>query len=262
MSSENLLPRGTLGYRFDLEDKSHLNEVGLNPYEASQAFKASFPTFDVSADPLGVVSILNQGQQGSCQGHALAMVFSICFFLATGRKQAFSRAAGYYLSQRKDGIRGDQGSTLNGGQWVATQHGMCLESDWPYPSRYDPTEPANVPYLYKLKMTRPMRTVREVTDWIDSGLPVQTGFAWNDSCSREVVNNWRPGGGGHSTCFWQRAKSGNVRNINSWGSSWNGDGVHEWTEGSIAAALAHQWTTLVGYAPDEMSFPEQQPIGL
>ena len=255
-----LLETYRLGYRFDIEDKGNLEANGLDPEATLKLFKETFSVFDVTADPLGAVDVLNQGNQGSCQGHALAMVFSICFFLATGRRQAFSRAAGYYLSQRKDGIRGDQGSTLNGGQWVATVHGMCLESDWPYPSSYNPSEPNGIAYLYKLKRTRPMRTVQEVTDWIDAGLPVQTGFAWNDSCSREVVNNWRPGGGGHSTCFWQRAKSGNVRNINSWGSSWNGDGVHEWTEGSIAKALAHQWTTLIGYAPDEMSFPEQPPI--
>jgi len=260
MSDDNLLPIGRLGYAVQYEDRSSLEANGLAPSEALAMFQASFPKFDTTADPLGAIDILNQGNQGSCQGHALAMVFSICFFLATGRREAFSRAAGYYLSQRKDGIRGDQGSTLSGGQWVATQNGICLEKEWPYPSRYDPSEPSGINYRFKLKTTRPMRTVKEVTDWIDSGLPVQIGLAWNDSCSHEVVDRWVPGGGGHSTCFWQRAKSGNVRNINSWGKSWSTDGIHEWTEGSISRALSHQWTVMIGYSPDEMSFPEYGPL--
>ena len=258
--NQALLPTRRMGYAVDHENRAHLETTGQSPSEVLKAFKDSFPGFNIGADPLGAVDVLDQASQGSCQGHSLAQIFSICFFLATGRRQKFSRAAGYYLSQRYDGIRGDSGSTLSGGQKVATIHGMCLESDWKYPSSYNPNEPANVPYLYKLKVTRPMQTVKDVTDWIDSGLPVQTGFAWNNSCSREIVDAWQPGGGGHSTCFWQRAKSGNIKNINSWGSDWNGDGVHEWTESSIAKALAHSWTVLIGYAPDEMSFPDQEPL--
>lgn len=262
MSSESLLPTGSLGYRFDLEDKPTLMLKGLEPKQVMRAYLDSLPAFNVFANPADIVRILNQMSQGACQGHSLAMIFSICFFLATGRWLNFSRAAGYYLSQRKDGIKGDSGSTLNGGRWVATEHGMCLESDWPYPSSYNAKEPSNVPYLYKLVMTKPFSKVQDVLDWIDLGLPVQTGFAWNDSCSREIVNNWHSGGGGHSTTFWLRSKAGNIKNINSWGPQWNGDGIHEWTESSIAAAIAHPWTTLVGYAPDNMLFPPQEPIGL
>lgn len=259
MNEQQILPTGSRGYRYDIENKPQLAMLGQEPEHVLKSYRDSFPKFDVGANPLGAVDVLNQGNQGACQGHSLASVFSICFFLATGRRQAFSRAAGYYLSQRYDGIRSDAGSTLNGGRKVATEHGMCLESDWPYPSRYDPTEPPNVPYLYKLKITKPFQRVKDVTDWIDAGLPVQTGFAWNDSCSRELVSNWRSGGGGHSTVFWQRSKSGNVVMINSWG-QWNEDGCNEWKEEAIAQALAHEWTTLVGYAPDEMSFPDQAPI--
>lgn len=256
------LPIGPMGYAFEEENLGALQSSGGEPVEMLARFRASFPEFNTKANPLGVFDVLNQGNQGSCQGHALAGVFSVCFFLATGRKEAFSRAAGYYLSQRRDNIRGDRGSTLSGGQWVAKEHGMCLEKDWPYPSQYNPREPQGITYPFKIKTSRPMTTVQEVTDWIDSGLPVQIGLMWNDSCSREIVNAWRPGGGGHSTFFWLRSASGNVRNINSWGRQWNGDGVHEWTEGSIATALRHQFTVMIGYAPDEMSFPEQTPIGV
>lgn len=259
-----LLPVGRLGYSLLNEDHEYLEDVGESPNQAMKAFQDSFPVFNTTADPLGAVSVLNQGNQGSCQGHSLALIFSINYFLATGRREAFSRACGYYVSQSYDGIRSDSGSTLSGGVKCATQHGMCLESDWPYPSRYDPRQPSGVEYPYKLKSTKPMRSVDDCRNWLQLGLPIQTGIKWNDSCSREIVDNWQPlrGSGGHSTTFWQLSQSGNVKNINSWGNTWNGDGVHEFTFGSIARLLQDSNTVLIGYAPDAMSFPTPTPIGL
>lgn len=254
------LEQGVLGYAFEDERRNYLEAHGDEPGVMLSRFADSFPKFNIEADPLGVLDVPNQGPVGSCQGQAIRQVFSSCFFLATGRKEFFSAAAGYYLSQKFDGISGDRGSTLSGGQKVATQHGMCLEKDWPYEPRYNPRQPQGITFPYKLKVSRPMRSVQEVLDWIDSGLPVQIGLMWNGSCNREIVDNWQPGGGGHSTLFWLRSPRGNVRNINSWGRNWNGDGVHEWTESSIARAIAHRYTVMIGYAPDEMSFPDQAAI--
>ena len=255
--------RGELGYANEWESRERLEQQGQDSELVLRQFRDSFPKFNTTADPLGVVDILDQGQQGACQGHALATVFSICYFLATGRKAAFSRAAAYYLSQKKDGIRGDMGSTLSAGQWVATQHGMCLESDWPYPSRYNAGMPpsAQGKFLFKLSTTKPFKDVKSVVEWLDQGLPVQIGLTWNSSCDKEIVDSYNArGGGGHSTVFWQRRAGGNVVNINSWGQRWAGDGVHEWTTKSIEAALAARWTVMIGYAPAGMSFPVPQPL--
>lgn len=257
------LERGSLGYAIERENHELLEATGADSQLVLQRYRDSFPQFNTTADPLGVLKVFDQGQQGSCQGNALAQVFSICYFLATGRHETFSRAAGYYLAQKKDGIRGDQGSTLSGGQWVATQHGMCLESDWPYPSRYSPSMPATAQnkFLFKLQTTKPFRDVQSMLDWLDQGLPIQTGLNWNSSCDREVVDAYSlRGGGGHSTVFWQRRANGNVCNINSWGSRWNGDGVHEWTPESIQRTLQNRWTVYIGYAPDGMSFPAPDAI--
>lgn len=255
------LNQGQLGYAFELERRNQLEIEGNDPMRMREQFKDSFPTFNLTADPLGAIDILNQGNQGACQGHALATIFQICYFLATGRKESFSRAAAYYLSQRFDGIRTDSGSTLSGGQKVATS-GLCLEKYWPYPSRYDNREPSGLSYPFKLKVTRPLRTVKEVTDWIDSRLPIQTGVPWNQSCQREVVDNYQalPGSGGHSTVFWLRSQAGNIKMPNSWGRDWCNDGVNEWTESSIDRVLRSRFTVLIGYAPDEMSFPEPTPL--
>lgn len=257
------LEQGRLGWAIDSENVGHLEATGTEPGELLKWYRDTFPKFNVQADPLGVVSILDQGQQGACQGHALAQVFSICYFLATGRKAAFSRAAAYYLSQQKDGIRGDQGSTLSGGQWVATQHGLCLESDWPYPSRYNPTQPASAAnkFLFKLQTTKPFRDLNSMLDWLEQGLPIQTGLTWNDTCNEEIVDRYsNRSGGGHSTVFWQRTASSNVKNINSWGASWSGDGCHEWTLKSIETALAGRWTVFIGYAPAGMEYPVPDAI--
>jgi hypothetical protein len=176
---------------------------------------------------------------------------------------SFSRAAGYYLSQKKDGIRGDQGSTLSAGQWVATQHGLCLESDWPYPSRYNPQQPASAAnkFLFKLQTTKPFKDLQSMLDWLEQGLPIQTGLTWNDSCNEEIVDRYNGrSGGGHSTVFWQRRPSQNVVNINSWGAGWSGDGCHEWTPKSIETALAGRWTVFIGYAPAGMEYPVPDAI--
>lgn len=256
------LPQGPLGYAIEKERKFILEEHGQDPNQMLMQFKDSFPKTDIQANPLGAVDILNQGNQGSCQGHSLALIFSICFFLATGRKAAFSRAAAYYLSQEHDGINGDQGSTLSGGQKVATE-GLCLETDWTYPSSYNPRRPATATpdkFSYKLNVSRPLKTRQEVEDWLRAGLPIQTGLSWGPSCNEEVVDNWTPGGGGHSTTLWLLSGE-DPNNLNSWGNLWNKDGMQKWTWRATERILAHRWTVLMGYAPDKMSFPDQDPIG-
>lgn len=260
--SNRKLQRGQLGWAIERENFGLLEQHGVDAELVLQRYADAFPQFNTTADPLGVLKVFDQGQQGSCQGNALAQVFSICYFLATGRHETFSRAAGYYLAQQKDGIRGDQGSTLSGGQWVATQHGMCLESDWPYPSRYNPAMPSTAQgkFTFKLQTTKPFKDVDSIVSWLGRGLPIQTGLDWSSSCDREVVDNYRPGGGGHSTVFWQLKPNGNIININSWGSRWNGDGCHEWTIDSIRRTLQSRWTTYIGYAPDGMSFPVPSPV--
>lgn len=250
------LERGTLGYRFDLENKPELEAKGTDSKMLLKAFKDAFPTFNLQANPVDVFDILDQQMQGACAGHALAAVFSVCYYLATRRREAFSRGGAYYLAQQKDGIRGDQGSTLSACRWVATEHGLCLEKDWPYPPRYNPTKPAGIQFPYKLKVSKPMKTLQEVMDWLEAGLPVQIGLPWDSYAEKEIVDNFSPSrdSGGHSTTFWLKTGE-NVNNLNSWGQRWNGDGVHKWTPKSIEQALRHEWTVMIGYSPDEMSFP-------
>lgn len=254
------LPIGPLGYALEQENRGLLEETGVDTRFMLARAEAAKPEFNPVVHPMTLFDPLNQGNQGSCQGHALAAIFMICYFLSTARILHFSRAAAYYLSQRKDGIRGDRGSTLSGGQWVATQHGLCLEKDWPYPSAYNPSEPSGIAYPFKLVASKPTRDPAEVQAWLDLGLPVQDGIIWDNSVSRTISTDYRgAGGGGHSTTLWTKSPEGNYRRINSWG-MWDGDGCNENTPASLAKQVRHNFSTHVLYGPAEMIYPELKPV--
>ncbi len=254
------LPIGRLGYAIEQEDRPYLEATGVDPLFMLKMAEKATPEFNPVVHPMTLLDPLNQGSQGSCQGHALAMIFTICYFLQTGRILHFSRAAAYYLSQRKDGIRGDRGSTLSGGQWVATQHGLCLEKDWAYPAGYNPSEPSGIIYPYKLVASRPTRDPGVAKAWMDIGLPVQDGIVWDNSVSRTRVTNYiGRGGGGHSTVLWTKAANGDYRRINSWG-EWDGDGCNENSPESIDQQVRHSFSTHICYGPAEMIYPELKPV--
>lgn len=261
MSENRILPTHELGYAIELERKDELEERGLDVELMLRAAEDNVPKFNNNVDPNTLFNILNQGNQGSCQGHSLAMIFTICYYLATGRIKYFSRAAAYYLSQRKDGIRGDRGSTLSGGRWVATEHGLCAEEDWPYPSRYNPREPAGLEYPFKLVASKPIRDIDHAVAWLEMGLPIQDGIIWDNSVSREVSDYYvGRGGGGHSTVLWSIDDAGNYVRINSWGEQWRGDGCSSNTRDSLKAQLLHRYSSHIAYGWEGMIYPDLNPV--
>jgi len=250
------LPVGGLGYAVELEDREYMEANGMEAGLMLKLAELNKPDFNIDTHPTTLFEPLNQGNQGSCQGHALSMCFTICYFLATGRVEYFSRGGAYYLSQRKDNIRGDRGSTLSGGLWVATQHGLCLESQWPYPRSYDPTEPPGLSYPFKLVASTPTQDPELIFQALDLGLVVQDGILWNNEVSRTLCTKYTGGGasGGHSTTLW--TKSGeNYRRINSWG-MWDGDGCNENTPSALKLQILHRYSSHVIYAPAGMIYPE------
>lgn len=245
---------GRLGYAIEKENKDQLLLNGIKPEIILRSFQDNFPKFNANADPLGVVNIKNQGSIGSCQGQSLAKCFQICYYLATGRVINFSAMAAYVISQEYDRIRGDNGSTLSGGQKVATDNGLCLEKDWPYPSRYDTTQKASE-FPFKLKSAQPTNDPQEIRQALELGLPVQTGVAWTRELEKEVVTQYtgRSSFGGHSTVLWCK------KNINSWGQEWCEDGCSDWTT-ALDDIVTFPGNTFVIYAPDEMTKPELPEI--
>ena len=259
MTLDRELPNGPMGYAINSENRDLMTDAGVDPVFMLRRAEENKPKFNVQSNPMVLFDPLNQQSQGACQGHSLAMMFVICYFLMTGRIEKFSRAAGYYLSQRKDGINGDRGSTLSGGMWVATTHGMCLEADWPYPDRYNPAEPQGLKYPFKLVAAKPTRDYELISQALELGLPVQDGIIWDNSVSRTISTDYvGQGGGGHSTTLWTKFGE-NFRRINSWG-MWDGDGCNENTPKSLKKQVEHRYSSHIIYAPEGMIYPELNPV--
>lgn len=257
------LPTHRLGYAIHMEKRDLLEQRGVDPKKMLKMASANPPPINVQNNPRQIIPLLDQLRQGACAGHAGARMMIICFFLMTGRVLAFSRAAAYYLAQKHDGIRGDNGSTLDGIQWVLTQHGLCLEREWMYPTNYDPTEPRPIPnYGFKLVASKPTSDPGEVRAWLDIGLPVQDGITWNAEVAQSIVTNYtgsRPEGG-HSTTLWLKNGENYLRD-NSWG-AWDGDGCNENTPKALDQQVRFGGNTHILYAPEQMIYPELAPVTL
>lgn len=253
-----------LGYAIGQENHDLLQEQGMEPKLMLAKASANIPTFNSDVHPGSILDILNQLTQGACQGHSLALIFTICFFLLTGRIKYFSRAAAYYLSQQKDGIHGDNGSTLSAGQWVATVHGLCLEEEWKYPNSYNPREPSPKPnYAFKLVASKPTKDPGLVREAYNMGLPIQDGLPWNNELAQTLVTNYtgRFAMGGHSTTIWTRSGD-KPRRLNSWGVDWNEDGCNENTPEAMDQQVRHPSSSHIIYAPAGMIYPELPPVEL
>jgi hypothetical protein len=65
-------------------------------------------------------------KMGGCQGYSLTENGEYNYTVATGKIEQFNPVVSYVMSQKYDGIDGDQGSTLDGGTTAAKDFGFCL----------------------------------------------------------------------------------------------------------------------------------------
>ena len=249
--------RRHFGYNFEAESVTEINEFGVAPEQVLQLARATYPNFNPYADPW--LDWQAQGNQGACQGHALAHAFQVALVQAYSMQAVFSRAAGYYLAQKFDGISGDRGSTLRGGQAVANS-GICLESEWPYPARYNPRQPDTAEG--NLNVTMPGSKVIKDADlaWelLAAGCCIQTGVAWTRAFEKEICDSYSGGGGGgHSTLLYGLVEgSDNAWHHNSW-RGWMGDGRNQWTKDFFARILKNdRWAVFVAYDSTQLVIPE------
>jgi hypothetical protein len=245
------------GYPIELEDREYLktleNEVRV------LAVRGTYT--EVRLDPRVLIQTENQLRQGSCAGHSLSSTMEWNYAVATGGKQIeLSRAMAYYEVQRIDKIRGDGGSTVGGGEQLSKKVGLCREELWKYPKSYDPTRPPDWDAVitdaanYKIGTSVRITSYEGYRTFLGAGLGgIHQGIAWNDTMNRAVVENFRPGGGGHSICalcLSERVDSqGNPYAwiLNSWGQSFgNGKGWQEWSPTAIRQMLAHRFTVFIG----------------
>lgn len=258
------------GYPIDKEDKDFLHSLP----DASTAIPMAGTYEEVRLDPRKLVKLENQGQQGSCAGHSLSSIMEWLFTVATsGSVLQLSRAMAYYETQRIDGIRTDGGSTIGGGVKLATKTGVCEESLWPYPARYNPTRPSNWQAIltnaakYKIARAVRIRTYDDYRGFLGSGQGgVHNGIAWGNSMNKAVIETFTPGGGGHAIaglCLSKRVDSQGrpyVWILNSWGGQFGSreyPGWQEWSPTAINQMLRHQWTEMIGLSDMPAAIPRK-----
>jgi C1A family cysteine protease len=244
------------GWRIDLENWDSLS--AMTNESSVLAMRGTYQA--VTLDPREAIQIPNQKSQGSCQGHAVTTCMEWCCCIASGRADVqLSRAAGYYLSQELDGIRGDSGSTVDAGCKLATNSGIGEEKYWPYPDRYNPQKPSNFnEYVenakrYKIRATFKMSTYDGIATFLGSGQgAVEIGIGWNSSCDRSVVESYAAGGGGHALAFiaLSERKDSQGRNYvwlaNSWGTTWGNKGWSEVSPNAVSQMLNARYTVMIG----------------
>jgi len=99
-----------LGWLADEEQRGLLHETAT-------PFKLSGPMMRAPEkyDPRSFLKVENQGQVGSCTGHASSTCSEICENIETkGGNTQLSRGFCYIMGQRESGITGDRGATISG----------------------------------------------------------------------------------------------------------------------------------------------------
>ena len=259
------------GYRLDLENHDELQQFST-PFRHLVDGLFSAPP---EIDPRPWHRIENQGEMGSCQGHAQSSVCEMAFHIATGQVIQFSPLFAYLATQKIDGLLGtDCGSTISGGSQCAMQVGCCPLEVMPYPNpvHYSYLIPSNAyaaASSFKIRSKSTCRSYDDVYSFLASGQGgVELGIAWGDSMTpdaRGVIEQFRPGRGGHAVAFlgYSLRKDSVGRNYlwlpNSWGpDSW---GIRGWAEVSPVAVdqmFAHPQTVMVGLS--DLSVPRPRVI--
>lgn len=281
------------GYRPDLEDREALF-AGSSGHQQLLSSK--------EWQELDLVSwwiVRNQRSKGSCRGHSLAANARLSFYMQAGLpdldedgkpnesnlQDDFSPDWCYYRCQAKDGIRGDNGATINAGIRVGLEEGIVREIDLPYEESYEPSRANDAGLKDKAKAFRfgrysVIETAEEMFDWVGSG---QGGIDWGTIWPLPFVkgclvkglsSNAR--GGGHATAGGTLIKGGNLINLvpslkgevkedewvmqfmNSHSSSAQFKGFYFVTMEGARQILRHQWTTVIGWS--DLSTPVVRPF--
>lgn len=252
-----------------MADYSHLTGFWLGDEEDRDALKANaipIPELLYSApeeiDPRQLFPshrwTENQGQQGSCAGHACTSILEFCLAVATqAAPPHLSRQYSYICAQKKSGITGDRGSTIDGNVKVAVD-GIPREEFWPYTGRYHTSppggwEPARADALgFRLAKHALMRSYDDCFKWLASGTGgVDIGIRWGVP-DTDICESYSNSGGGHSVALlgYSKRKDSRQRNylwlLNSWGPNWGNGGWCEVAPKAIEQMLASNYTVMIG----------------
>ncbi len=180
-------PEGFTGYRFDLEDHEAI-AAGSSPYAELMRGPEEYQ----ESNTLDWWIVRNQSMKGSCRGHSLAANARFAWVLAAGEidldgdgvaneknlQDDFSPDYCYYACQQVDGIRGDNGATINAGIKVGLG-GIAREIDLPYIVDYAPqrltAEVREKAKQFHFGRYSQVTSPSMASDWVGSG---QGGLDW------------------------------------------------------------------------------------
>ncbi len=256
------------GWAFSRENRQNLLTLGdagqwcsALPAYGDAAYTATIP-----AEFLPTwIQIEDQGQIGSCAGNSLTSCGEICERNEHGGKlyRQFSRMAAYQIGKKRDGIRGDNGMTIDSGVWYGTQHGFSLESDYPYPS--PPVYPGdNIPpqafgKVFKIESGRLVRDYDPFMQWLTTNQgPIYIGMRWTKWCDADknyITTFLGPQrndrhGGGHAVFFYGWTTQNGVKCPilwNSWSRKWGNMGRKAVFPTAIKEMLADKITTCIAF---------------
>lgn len=153
----------------------------------------------------------DQWQMNSCTGFGMAHVASVMFWLATGTWRQFNPHWCYRNAQLIDGIRGDNGATIDGVTEAAMRDGLLpqdVENDgvkeFPFlKNQYNATYPASARQLAakrKVGYKVHLKTWQAMMNFLISGQGgIVVGGPWGNWSpdASGVCRRFAAGGGGH-----------------------------------------------------------------
>lgn len=251
----------SFGYAIADERPDELRANGMDPEAAMMAARSAVPGFNAEHDPY--LRLMNQGQQGSCQGASLSVIAQGLLFQTHAIQPRMSAQQAYLESQKLDGLYGrDRGSTLAAGARFFRETGMCLEREFPYPvpPRYSTRFPQGYdqfPRIYA-HHSKPTSDFDLIWDALDTASFIHWGVSWGACFEQKVCDRYYgPVSGGHAIFGHGKTERGNMRVPNSWGSGFGVNGMVEWTPEFTKQVLRQRWTVAVIYPAADLRVDDE-----
>jgi C1A family cysteine protease len=232
------------GWRHDAEPAALRTSAA--PFRMAREFTAP-----EEIDHRAWLAIEDQGNQGSCSGHALSSCLEVCNYYDTqGEIVQLSRQFAYIMAQTVDGLLGrDDGATIYGSVEGAKRFGICREELWPYSGKYVTDAPPGAKEeaaRHRLLQHVVLKSYDDTFRWLASGvgavtIGVMIRESWmNAKGTIETQSGRVVGGHAMAVLGYSKRKDSAGRNYlllaNSWGKSWGAAG---WAE--INPRLFDQW---------------------
>lgn len=193
-------------------------------------------------DLVGLPSVLDQGELGSCTANGMANCLRVCEMKETGTSDVMmpSRLFGYYFSRKTEGnVDTDSGAEIRDVVKVANRKGFCSETEWPYDISKFKVEPTaecqeHAKNHRAIHYERVDQSLEALKTAIHTGFPVIFGFVVYDSIEAPSVGKTGviplptqgdQSIGGHCVILtgWDDNKR-LFQIMNSWGENWGDRG--------------------------------------